>query len=107
MATELKSHPIALQIILGVLLFAASLATGWHANKLYVQGKHYSAIEAAGLSLMIMGGSFDPINYIWLCLPFTRNQVSIPSRFALVGWLIGGVGFIPFLIGLIGRHMTA
>lgn len=55
---------------------------------------------------MVMGGSLNPVNFLWLCLPFTRNEVAVPSKFATIGWLIGGIGFIPFVIGLIGRHVT-
>ena len=107
MPNELRPQSVAVQIVLGLMLFTGSLAIAWHAVQLDIQGKQYSSIEAAGLSLIVIGGSLNPVNFLWMCLPFTRNELVAPSRFAPIGWFIGGIGFIPFVIGLIGRHIAS
>ena len=63
-------------------------------------------METAGLALIFMGGSLNPVNFLWLCLPFTRNDIAATPKSAMLGWIIGGIGFIPFVIGMIGRHVT-
>lgn len=101
---QLKRPSKAMEIILGLALFVASLALARYAFSLYAQGKQYGALEVIGFSIIVLGGCFDPVNFIWICLPFTRKQVAVPARFEAVGWLIGGIGFMFFVVGAIGRH---
>jgi len=101
---ELKPQSKMAEVILGLALLAGSFALAAHAVSLYTQGKQYNVLEDAGFSIIVLGGSFDPVNFIWLCLPFTRNQVAVPARFATVGWIIGGIGVMFFVVGLIGKH---
>ena len=101
-----EPQPPVVEVFVGILLFIASIFIAFHAWNLNSQSKTFTAIESAGLSIMVAGGSINPINFIWLCLPFTRKEIAPPAKFAFLSWIICGVGFIPFTIGLVGRHMT-
>ena len=101
---ELKPQSTAIEVVLGIALLVGSIALMREAVLLYFKGKQFSMLEDVGLSIIVLGGCLDPINFIWICLPFTRNHVAASPRFAKIGWVISGIGSIFFVIGLIGRH---
>jgi heme A synthase len=106
MANELKTAPVAVQLILGLLMVVTSIVVATMAFHLYEQGKLYKATETIGVSIILLGGSLSPVNAIWICLPFTKNRKVIPTKYENVGVLIAAIGFLPFIIGLIGKYAS-
>jgi hypothetical protein len=100
------SQPPVVEVFVGILLFAASVGIAFHAWNLNVQGRTFAAVESFGISIVVAGGCLNPVNFIWLCLPFTRKDIAPSTPFASYSRVICGLGFIPFMVGLVGRHVT-
>ncbi|WP_144007141.1 hypothetical protein [Pelomonas sp. KK5] len=101
---ELRPRIVALEIVTGLALLAISGAVANYAFHLWVGGKSFQAVELFGLSICFLGGCLDPINWIWICLPFTRNLIAESGRFAVAGWIIIGLGWLVFVVGMIGKY---
>jgi hypothetical protein len=63
------------EIILALLLFALSIALAVHAVSSYKAGNVFYGVKYTGFAILILSGCFDPVNYVWLCLPFTSKLV--------------------------------
>ena len=104
---ELKPRSIALEILAGLALLAIAVTLASYAFRLHTSGKSFQALELSGIAVCCLGGSLDPVNWIWVCLPFTRNHVAEAGRFAGLGWVIIGLGWIIFVVGMIGKYTHA
>jgi hypothetical protein len=86
-------------IPLALVLVVISLALAWHAIFLFDGGQICPGIKFIGLSIVVLGGSFDPINYLWLCLPFAGHEVVVPTRYARFSLPFFYVGLFFFIAG--------
>ena len=80
------------------------MASALHADSLAGTGQPFAVIEFTGLSIATLGGCFDPINFLWICLPFAFHKVAVPTRFERFSRVLCVIGGISFLAGLIGKH---
>ena len=84
-------------IVIGIVLlcYAAVLAH---------RGGVFPVMEHGGLALMLFFGAFDPINFLWLCLPFTV-QPRRPMRSASTAQkAIGIIGLFFLVVGWVCKH---
>jgi hypothetical protein len=100
----LKPQSTVVEVVVGVALLIGSIALAREAAMQFQAGKQFSVIEDVGLAIGVLGGCLDPINFVWICLPFTKNHVATSPQFAKIGWAVSGIGFLFFIIGLIGKH---
>lgn len=70
-----NSHHISvnpkLERVVSLLCIAIGLSTFFYGISILMNGESDRAMRYVGFSLLSFGLSFDPINYIWLCLPFS------------------------------------
>jgi len=105
MSSDLPSRSVALEIVAAALLFGASLFAVHFAIADQANGEPFRAVEAAGAAIFFFGACFDPVNWIWRLLPFTkRDQIMQPPPWAKIGWLVFGIGWVVFVVGLIGKY---
>lgn len=102
---ELLPRVVAFEVIAGLAMLAVSGVLADHAFQLWSRGKSFQAVELFGISICCLGGCFDPVNWMWICLPFTRNHITEPGRFAKAGWIIIGLGWLVFVVGMIGKYV--
>lgn len=106
MSSDLDPRSLAVEVVAAVLLFGASLAAVHLAVADQASGKPFRTIETAGIAIIFFSGCFDPVNWIWRLLPFTkRDQIMQPPPWAKIGWIIFGIGWVVFVVGLIGKYM--
>lgn len=101
---ELRPRNIAIETVAGLVLLGISVALGDYAFKLHSSGKSFQAVELFGVAICCLGGCFDPVNWIWMCLPFTKNRISESGRLAGLGWVIIGLGWMVLVVGMIGKY---
>lgn len=94
----------------GVVIFAAAIlvigAVALASRGVFValRGDTFAGIKLIGFATMLLGGSFDPINCIWMCLPFTFRPVTVPTSYARLGLPLIFTGLIVTVIGIMGVH---
>jgi hypothetical protein len=59
-----------------IAFFAAGVATMWHAVDKFHQGIQFIAAEYFGLSLILFGACFDPVNAVCLGVPWIWRPVA-------------------------------
>jgi len=91
-------------VAVALFLLAISAAIARYALQIRDSGKSFQALELAGIAVCFFGGCFDPLNWLWTCLPFTKTQIAEPARFAALGWVIIGIGWVVFVVGMIGKY---
>jgi hypothetical protein len=64
-------------------------------------------LSAAGLSLIIFGGCFDPVNFLWNLIAFLPGKIAVSPRRAKVGWIIAGIGVACLAVGLIAGYLLS
>jgi hypothetical protein len=100
---RMRISPIV-EIVFALGLFVVCVALATHAVRLFIRnGLSFNVVEISGGAMMFLGGCFDPVNFVWLCLPFTTDKVASPGRYSRLGVVIVAVGISVLLIGLIGR----
>jgi len=104
---QLDSFPAGVAVSLSIALFIGSLVLAWYAVSSAGSGQAFTVIKRAGLSMIVLGGCVDPMNFLWICLPFTRNRVSAPMRFARFGRPFLLFGLIVFLVGFVGKFCSS
>jgi hypothetical protein len=77
-----RLQPSTVAIPFALVLFIGSLALAWHAISYFGSGQTFHGVEFTGFSIMVFSGCLDPINFLWLFLPFTARPVTPPTRFA-------------------------
>jgi hypothetical protein len=101
---ELKAISPAIEIATALLVFVAFVALATYTIHLYLRdGISYNVAAVGGFALVVLGGCFDPVNFLWLCLPFTFRDVVVPARYSQIGLFVGLAGVPFFIVGLIGR----
>lgn len=94
-----KQQSSMVVIPLALVLVGISLALAWHAIFIFDSGQICPSIKLIGLSIVVLGGSFDPVNYLWLCLPFAGHEVVAPTRYARFSLPFFCVGLFCFIAG--------
>jgi hypothetical protein len=92
-------------IPLGVVLVVMSLASAWHGISLLESGQIHKGIKSFGFSMMILGASFDPINFIWLCFPFTARLAVRSPRYEHLSLPFCLLGISLYILGLLADHV--
>lgn len=64
----------------------------------------FTATEAAGLSLMLLGGCAHPKKYLFDCLSFPLSFIDHSGRETPVTVFAAGAGLVLWLAGLAGNH---
>jgi hypothetical protein len=102
----LKAFSVEVTIMARIVVLAAGLALALQAVALTHEGQMYRGLEMAGISIVVLVGSFDPINTLWLFLPFTWRPVAVPAtnRFKVLRGIMGLVGLMLFISGLVARR---
>ena len=101
---ELLPRVVVFEVVAGLGLLVVSGVLADHAFHFWSNGKSFQAVELSGISICCLGGCFDPVNWIWICLPFTRNDIAESGRFAKAGWAIIGLGWLVFVVGMVGKY---
>lgn len=96
-STEGLGSSVVACVILGVV--AAGVA--FYALAELFKGKHWSALTAAGFSLIVFGGCFSPKNFLWMLLPWTAQPLHPKSSTYPITLALGGIGFIAVIVGWI------
>ena len=92
------------EFIIALAMCVGGIALAWHTATLYVAGKPCEATMFAGFTCIVLGGCFDPLNFLWLCLPFTRDQIVFPTRYDAISGILSCVGLVVVLAGWVGKY---
>jgi hypothetical protein len=84
------------------ILLVCSIAIAWYGFHRFIDGQTYAGLKLVGLSIMVFGGCLDPINFLWLCLPFTFSHVVASPRHARITLPLIAVGWVFLIIGWVG-----
>ncbi len=87
---------------ISVLLFVCSLAIAGYGAYRFVDGHPYTGLKFVGFSITVLGGCFDPINYLWLLLPFTFSHIVKSPRYARLTFPVMIIGWVLIIIGWVG-----
>ena len=68
----------------------------------FLGGRGYTGMKLLGFSLWCMGGCFDPVNALWLAIPWTFSFVVQSPGKARFFFLFWGVGALLVIIGWMG-----
>ena len=79
----------------GLVLLAFSLSN-------FLRLHTAAGMKLLGFSLFVFGGCFDPVNWLWLWLPFTFSEIVQPSKYSRYIWPFVLIGFICIAIGWYG-----
>jgi len=61
-----------------------------------------TGLKLLGFSQWILGGCFDPVNWLWLWLPFTFSEIVQSPKCSRYVWPFMLIGFICIVIGWYG-----
>jgi hypothetical protein len=98
---KISERELTVMAVSSSLALVLSLTLIWHATDLFLDDHKYAAVMNAGLAFIIWGGCFDPINFLWLCLPFAFKRVFSSNKFDVAGPSFLHLGLLLVLYGLI------
>lgn len=85
------------------VLFICGFGLVVYAGFLFAHDQTYWGIKYLGLSLIVLGGSFDSLNFLWLCLPFTDKKVVHSTAYARIGNPLLIIGVFLYFVGRIWK----
>jgi hypothetical protein len=60
--------------------------------KIRQHGKVFESMESTGVVIVVLSGCCDPINFLWLCLPFTFSSLTTKRPLSKVQATLAAVG---------------
>jgi hypothetical protein len=85
-----------------LIVFAVGMAMALGAIVGIIDQKGWPTIlSRTGLSLIIFGGCFDPMNFLWNIFAFLPGRIAVSPRRAKIGWIVVGNGAVCVVVGLI------
>ena len=98
---DLKTPSRDATILATCVVSIISVACAGWAVSLFVNGHSFTGLKVLGVSIIFLGGCFDPINWLWLCIPFTFSTVVQPPLYSRFSFPIWCAGFVLILLGWI------
>lgn len=97
-----QMNPI--EVCLSIALIVGGLFIVRFAYQAVAEARYFQGIEDCGFALVVFAGAIDPINFLWLCLPFTIKEIKTPARFSVGAAICGGFGALSVFIGWLCKH---
>lgn len=91
------------EIALRALFFLISAGIAFHAFTEMVNGQAWSGVRTAGFALIAFGAAFSPLNFLYMCLPWTTKPLKEELLLGdFVMTIIGVVGLVVVVVGWSG-----
>jgi hypothetical protein len=86
------------EIALSVILVSIGANFAVQAFVLFKAGRIFDCVIYTSISMVVLGGCFDPFNFLWYCLPFTLRPI-VRRPLHPIGIGLSLAGLIVLLIG--------
>lgn len=104
MGDDRKNQMNPIEACLSIALIVGGLLIARMAYQAVAEARYFQGIEDSGFALIVFAGAIDPINFLWLRLPFTIKEIKIPARFSVGAAIFGGIGALSVFIGWLCKH---